>query len=132
MLVPSTFTGWYRKTMVNARIPREVIRSRSHTANTGAARTGDLVCGSSLSICRGWNPTSGMRFNFIRSFRARGCNLAYSPSATSNLAAVVLPADGQDACLAYVGLQWTEPNRSRNPIYVEAWIGFVVFIRGYF
>ena len=35
MLVPSTFTGWYRKIMMKAEIASEMIRSRSQTESTG-------------------------------------------------------------------------------------------------
>src|SRR5580765_7876312 len=38
MLVPSTFTGWYRKTMMNAEMAREITRSRNQTASTGVLR----------------------------------------------------------------------------------------------
>src|SRR5579864_1355578 len=41
MLVPSTFTGWYRKMMMNAEIASEMMRSRSHTASTGVLRLRD-------------------------------------------------------------------------------------------
>src|ERR1700739_2610615 len=40
MLVPSTFTGWYRKMMMNADMAREMIRSRSHTPIPVPMRTG--------------------------------------------------------------------------------------------
>src|ERR1700747_788760 len=40
MLVPSTFTGWYRKIMMNAEIAKAMIRSRSHTPTPQLARTG--------------------------------------------------------------------------------------------
>src|SRR6202011_2105838 len=36
MLVPSTFTGWYRKMMMKQEIASEMIRSRSQTDNTMA------------------------------------------------------------------------------------------------
>src|SRR5450755_137879 len=38
MLVPSTFTGWYRKTMKNADTASEIRMSRTHLANTGRMR----------------------------------------------------------------------------------------------
>src|SRR5437660_5168618 len=38
MLVPSTLTGWYRNTMMNAEIPREMIRSRTHADMSLPAR----------------------------------------------------------------------------------------------
>src|SRR4249919_3705057 len=38
MLVPSTFTGWYRKTMMKAEMAREITRSRNQTASTGVLR----------------------------------------------------------------------------------------------
>src|SRR5579864_6096849 len=41
MLVPSTFTGWYRKMIMNAEIASEMMRSRSHTASTGVLRLRD-------------------------------------------------------------------------------------------
>src|SRR4029077_655332 len=40
ILVPSTFTGWYKKMMMNAEIAREMTRSRSHTPNPELTRTG--------------------------------------------------------------------------------------------
>ncbi len=36
MLVPSTFTGWYRKMMMNAEIASEMTRSRTQTPKDGA------------------------------------------------------------------------------------------------
>jgi len=38
MLVPSTFTGWYRKMMIKAEIVSEMMRSRNHTENMGTVR----------------------------------------------------------------------------------------------
>ena len=38
MLVPSTLTGWYRKTMMKAEMASEMIRSRTQAANRVAAR----------------------------------------------------------------------------------------------
>ena len=38
MLVPSTFTGWYRKIMMNAEMASEMIKSRSQTESTGKVR----------------------------------------------------------------------------------------------
>src|SRR5450755_3213721 len=40
MLVPSTFTGWYRKIIMNAEIASEMKRSRSQTESTGKVRGG--------------------------------------------------------------------------------------------
>jgi hypothetical protein len=38
MLVPSTFTGWYRKIMMKAEMASETKRSRAQTATTGRER----------------------------------------------------------------------------------------------
>lgn len=38
MLVPSTFTGWYRKMMMKAEISSEMMRSRSQTEMRGTPR----------------------------------------------------------------------------------------------
>src|SRR4051812_31517206 len=35
MLVPSTFTGWYKKMMMKAEIAREMMRSLTQTPSTG-------------------------------------------------------------------------------------------------
>src|SRR5690242_19400530 len=35
MLVPSTFTGWYRKMIIKADMPREITRSRTQLVITG-------------------------------------------------------------------------------------------------
>src|SRR5580700_6068604 len=43
MLVPSTFTGWYRKIMMNAEIAREMTRSRSQTPKPELKRTGGAI-----------------------------------------------------------------------------------------
>jgi hypothetical protein len=43
MLVPSTFTGWYRKMMMKAEIASEITKSRSHTASTGTLRCKGLT-----------------------------------------------------------------------------------------
>src|SRR5579863_443065 len=44
MLVPSTFTGWYKKTMMKQEIASEMIRSRSHTDSTIAREgTGEIT-----------------------------------------------------------------------------------------
>src|SRR5665811_21361 len=43
MLVPSTFTGWYRKMMIKAEIASEIIRSRIHTPIPVGTRTGGGV-----------------------------------------------------------------------------------------
>src|SRR5437588_11733459 len=42
MLVPSTFTGWYRKMMMKAEIANEMTRSRNQTASTGTPRATGL------------------------------------------------------------------------------------------
>src|SRR5437016_10209884 len=39
MLVPSTFTGWYRKMMMKAEIASDMNRSRNQTARIGNVRT---------------------------------------------------------------------------------------------
>ena len=44
MLVPSTFTGWYRKMMMKQEIASEMIRSRSQTDRT-IARDGAVIEG---------------------------------------------------------------------------------------
>src|ERR1700737_3198487 len=52
MLVPSTFTGWYRKMIIKAEIPREIDKSRSQIDTTGLAgerRTPAAAGGVTLS-----------------------------------------------------------------------------------
>ena len=41
MLVPSTFTGWYKKMMMKAEMAREMTRSRSQTPRPLLNRAGD-------------------------------------------------------------------------------------------
>jgi len=41
MLVPSTFTGWYKKMMMNAEMAREMTRSRSQTPKLLLNRGGE-------------------------------------------------------------------------------------------
>ena len=63
MLVPSTFTGWYRKMMMNAEIASEMIKSRSQTESIGQARHeavlapvagfGGMRLASSVILCPG-------------------------------------------------------------------------------
>ena len=45
MLVPSTFTGWYRKMMMKAEMAREMMRSRSQTPNPELTRSADAAGG---------------------------------------------------------------------------------------
>src|SRR4029077_15051086 len=72
MLVPSTFTGWYRKTMMKAEIASEMMRSRTQTESTGIVRDG--TGGRDLSV-RVRNSAglacSGMLSFIIRLRRAR-------------------------------------------------------------
>src|SRR5437016_4429514 len=60
MLVPSTFTGWYRKMMMNAEIASEMMRSRSHTASTGVLRLRDGPGALPGSLCDGSLPPSAI------------------------------------------------------------------------
>ena len=76
MLVPSTFTGWYRKIMMKAEIASEMIRSRTQTpipvprrtAAVGAASgapaegAGAVVCTTGLDS----EGASGMSFYCIQ------------------------------------------------------------------
>lgn len=56
MLVPSTFTGWYRKMMMKAEMARETSRSRAQTAITGRERGKGSVLAGTVT---GWEfPTS--------------------------------------------------------------------------
>src|ERR1700691_77073 len=66
MLVPSTFTGWYRKIMMNAEIASETSRSRAQIATTGNGCAANSfassgVVGSGLT-------TSGIAFTFYPTF----------------------------------------------------------------
>src|SRR5512135_1717656 len=40
MLVPSTFTGWYRKMMMKAEMASEITRSRTHAESKGRPQVG--------------------------------------------------------------------------------------------
>ena len=65
MLVPSSFTGWYRNTMMNAEIPREISRSRTQADTKVAVRRGSsgleiavfarlVSCASSIAVQFYW------------------------------------------------------------------------------
>src|ERR1700730_17129876 len=53
MLVPSTFTGWYRKMMMKAEIAREMTRSRTQTPIPAPRRTGVVVTGTQTALIGG-------------------------------------------------------------------------------
>src|ERR1700676_1808679 len=53
MLVPSTFTGWYRKMMMKAEIAREITRSRTQTPIPVPRRAGTIGRGSAAAIAQG-------------------------------------------------------------------------------
>ena len=67
MLVPSTFTGWYRKIMMKAEIASETTRSRNHTESTGKVRgaTGAAPLPGRVRDSSG-RPWSGMLIMIIR------------------------------------------------------------------
>src|ERR1700686_1390309 len=53
MLVPSTFTGWYRKMMMNAEIARKMMRSRTQTPIPAPSRTEVVVTGTQAASVGG-------------------------------------------------------------------------------
>src|ERR1700726_4093626 len=53
MLVPSTFTGWYRKMMMKAEIAREMMRSRTQTPIPAPRRAGPAVPGTQVALVGG-------------------------------------------------------------------------------
>src|SRR5438445_10900193 len=48
MLVPSTFTGWYRKMMMKPEIPSDKIKSLNQTMSNGNARDGAFAVGATV------------------------------------------------------------------------------------
>src|SRR5579864_6290809 len=58
MLVPSTFTGWYRKMMMKAEIASEMMRSRTQTTNP-AMRTGFATGDSAAMAATDRAPAGG-------------------------------------------------------------------------
>ena len=71
MLVPSTFTGWYKKIMIKAEIAREMIKSRSQTDRIG--RGGSVIRGGGvgpvLTSCCVISPNSIPDRNLFSLFR---------------------------------------------------------------
>src|ERR1700678_2163277 len=52
MLVPSTFTGWYRKIMITSTRPRAMARSRVHVRNSPRNGGNDSgSCGVTEPVC---------------------------------------------------------------------------------
>jgi hypothetical protein len=66
MLVPSTFTGWYKKIMMKAEIANEMTRSRSHTAKTGTLRAGAETSGAETGVVATAPSTSGIKVIVVR------------------------------------------------------------------
>ena len=62
MLVPSTFTGWYKKMMMKAEMASETSRSRAQTAITGSGRGG--FCAGGVCSDAGELPGSDIVHSF--------------------------------------------------------------------
>src|SRR3954469_3671311 len=83
MLVPSTFTGSYRKMMKKNEMAMEMMRSRTHVLSPRARHTdcfaacfcgsgcdgGAICCGDSMLLLKIIDAENGLRFHFERRYR---------------------------------------------------------------
>src|ERR1700679_3041764 len=87
MLVPSTFTGWYRKIIMNAEIASETSRSRAQIATTGSGCASDGF--ASAGIIGSGLTTSGIVSIFYPT--SCGCQTAACrPQLCNNVATAIL------------------------------------------